>query len=260
MHELQHAVRGDGNIRERSSSAHSPGEQHSLPPRSRVGSATVVRISVGHLGSNVENWLLIKVSPTETLLKIRSKAMKKEASRRLAEDHLALDQLLGLLKSALHAGDVEVSHTRLDLFWARLAVHIRAEHLQLFPAVIDRLTHTSSAKTLVPTLREARSTFENLQADHDFFMHKLAKAIGILRSISAGDRATVDKGMNTVRILMNEVEKRLMSHNHLEENQIYAWVADVFTEQEQAELTNRINIELDYRPPRFSLEAWMTRP
>lgn len=186
--------------------------------------------------------------------------MLSKAGRLLTDDHIVLDKLQGQLKSALRAGDIEATHSRLDMFWSRLAVHIRAEHLQLFPAVIDRLTHTSSAKTLVPTLREARSTIENLQADHDFFMHKLAKAIGILRSISAGDRATVDKGMNTVRILMNEVEKRLMSHNHLEENQIYAWVADVFTEQEQAELTNRINIELDYRPPRFSLEAWMTRP
>ncbi len=61
----------------------------------------------------------------------------------------------GKLKSALHAGDVEASHTGLDLFWARLAVHIRAEHLQLFPAIIDRLTHTSSAQTLVPTLERS---------------------------------------------------------------------------------------------------------
>ena len=184
--------------------------------------------------------------------------MLSEASKRLVDDHLALDQLLGQLKSALHAGDVEASHTGLDLFWARLAVHIRAEHLQLFPAVIDRLTHTSSAQTFVPTLSEARSTIENLQADHDFFMHQLTIAIGILRPLSAGDRATVDKGMNTVRSLMNEVEKRLMIHNHLEENKIYVWTTTILNNREQTELANRINTELANRPPRFSLNAWTT--
>jgi len=186
--------------------------------------------------------------------------MKKEASRRLADDHLALDQLLGLLKSALHAGNVEVGHTRLDLFWARLAVHIRAEHLQLFPAVIDRLTQTASARTLAPTLSEARSIIKNLRADHDFFMHELAKSIGILRTLSHEADVTIDKGTNLVGNAVIEIEKRLIVHNELEENQIYAWVANIFTEQEQAELTNRINIELDHRPPRFSLEEWMTQP
>jgi Hemerythrin HHE cation binding domain. len=184
--------------------------------------------------------------------------MTKEASRRLANDHLALDQLLGQLKSALHAGDVEASHSRLDLFWARLAVHIRAEHLQLFPAVIDHLTHPSSAQTLAPTLSEAQSTIENLREDHDFFMHELAKAIGILRPLSPGDRATVDKGMNTVRSLMNEVEKRLMIHNHLEENKIYVWTTTILNSREQTELANRINTELANRPPRFSPNAWTT--
>jgi len=184
--------------------------------------------------------------------------MLSQASQRLVDDHVALDQLLAQLKSALHAGDVEATHTRLDLFWARLAVHIRAEHLQLFPAIIDRLTHTSSAQTFVPTLSEARSTIENLQADHDFFMHELTKAIGILRPLSAGDRATVDKGMNTVRSLMNEVEKRLMIHNHLEENKIYAWTTTILSDPEQTELADRINTELANRPPRFSLNAWTT--
>jgi len=186
--------------------------------------------------------------------------MLSEASKRLVDDHLALDELLGQLKSALHAGDVEASHAGLDLFWARLAVHIRAEHLQLFPAVTDRLTQTASARTLAPTLSEARSIIKNLRADHDFFMHELAKAIGILRTLWHEAGMTIDKGTNLVGNAITEIEKRLIVHNELEEQKIYAWVASIFTAQEQTELTNRINIELAYRPPRFSLEAWMTQP
>ena len=59
--------------------------------------------------------------------------------------------------------------------------------------------------------------------------------------------------MNSVRNAMNEIEKRLIIHNELEENKIYVWTTTIFNNQEQTELTNRINIELAYRPPRFSL-------
>lgn len=60
--------------------------------------------------------------------------MLSQASQRLADDHGALDEVLSQLWKALDTGDVLVSHDKLDLFWARLAVHIRAEHLHLFPA------------------------------------------------------------------------------------------------------------------------------
>ena len=89
------------------------------------------------------------------------------ARRRLSDDHHAVSEVLEQLLTALDIGDVEMSHSKLDLLWARLAVHIRAEHLHLFPAVIARLP-------------EAQTIVEDLRTDHDFFMHELARAIGIL--------------------------------------------------------------------------------
>jgi hemerythrin-like domain-containing protein len=183
--------------------------------------------------------------------------MISEASQRLADDHAALDEVLSQLWKALDTGDVAVSHARLDLFWARLAVHIRAEHLHLFPAVINGLSRTSDEQTFALTLSEAQSTLERLRADHDFFMHELAQAIGILRDLlKATDRHAGDDGIRTVWDTILEIEKRLLRHNELEENRIYRWATTILNEQEQADLATRVNAELANRPPRFSLDAW----
>jgi hypothetical protein len=62
--------------------------------------------------------------------------MPLEGTKPLAPDHAALHDVLSQLHTALNSGDVAGSHSQLDLFRARLAVHIRAEHLYLFPAVM----------------------------------------------------------------------------------------------------------------------------
>lgn len=183
--------------------------------------------------------------------------MLSHASRQLADDHIALDKVLRQLQVALDAGDVEASYTKLDLFWARLAVHIRAEHLHLFPAVMNGLRDLTAADSVAPTLNQGRLTMERLRADHDFFMHGLAQAIGILRDLlRATDNHAVDNGISMVRDAVLEIEKRLVLHNELEENQIYRWVTTILNEQEQAELVTRIDAELANRPRRFSLDAW----
>lgn len=153
---------------------------------------------------------------------------------RLADDHHAVSEILKQLLTALDNKDVETSYARLDLLWARLAVHIRAEHLHLFPALASRLT-------------EAQAMIDTLRVDHDFFMRELARAIGILRT---GAELTV------VADIVREVEKRLATHNEIEENEIYRWSSTMLTEPEQLELLARINAELENRPPRFSEEAW----
>ena len=164
--------------------------------------------------------------------------------QRLSDDHNAVNELLKELLAALKNGDVELTYSRLDLLWARLAVHIRAEHLHLFPAVAARVDG-------------AESIIENLRTDHDFFMRELARAIGILRELprpleSPGSDARFSAVVETVR----QVEKRLALHNEAEENQIYRWTTEILTEAEQLELATRINAELEKRPPRFSAEAW----
>ena len=154
----------------------------------------------------------------------------------LANDHEAVGEVLQQLLTVLQNNDVRESYARLDLLWARLAVHIRAEHLHLFPAIAARVT-------------EAATVIENLRADHDFFMRELAQAIGKLRE------GTLTSVLDTVR----EVEKRLASHNEIEEKQVYHWVGSVLTDSEQIALATRINEELEKRPPRFSLETWANR-
>jgi hemerythrin superfamily protein len=181
-----------------------------------------------------------------------------QPSQQLTDDHASLDQLLKQLQAALQASDVETSHTRLDLFWARLAVHIRAEHLQLFPVVLDCMIHTSDAQTFLPALNEALSAVDDLREDHDFFMHELARAMAIIRTLSLEDQATIEREMNTVRSMMVELEKRLVAHNQLEEDKVYAWITTILNDQEQTELADRLRIELANRPPRFSPNEWTT--
>lgn len=168
--------------------------------------------------------------------------MMAEVRLRLSDDHHAVSEVLKQLLTALNNKDVETSHSRLDLLWARLAVHIRAEHLHLFPTVIKR----------APDLSEAQAVVEQLRTDHDFFMRELAGAIGILREPHQGDDAKLTAVSDAVR----EIENRLATHNETEENQIYRWATTMLTEPEQLDLLARINAELENRPPRFSEEAW----
>ena len=164
--------------------------------------------------------------------------------KRLSDDHAAVHEVLAQVLTALKNKDVKASYARLDLLWARLAVHIRAEHLHLFPAVAGR----------VP---EAESLIANLRRDHDFFMHELARAVGILRELSSlFGKTESEPGLKTVLDAVLAVEDRLATHNDIEEKQVYHWATTILTETEQIDLANRINAELDYRPPRFSLEAW----
>lgn len=159
-----------------------------------------------------------------------------ESRQILSDDHDAVDEVLKQLLTALQNRDTQTSHAKLDLLWARLAVHIRAEHLHLFPVIAERVGET--APIIV-----------NLRADHEFFMRELAEAVGILRE------ETLASVLDTVR----EVEKRLTSHNEIEEKQVYHWVGSVLTDSEQTALAARINAELEKRPPRFSLETWANK-
>jgi hypothetical protein len=153
---------------------------------------------------------------------------------RLSDDHDAVSEILEQLLTALDHKDVQTSYSRLDLLWARLAVHIRAEHLHLFPAIASKLP-------------EVQPMIDRLRVDHDFFMRELARAIGILRT---------DAKLDAVRDAVLEIETRLATHNEIEEREIYRWSSTMLTEPEQLELFARINAELENRPPRFSEEAW----
>jgi hemerythrin-like domain-containing protein len=166
-----------------------------------------------------------------------------QARQRLSDDHHAVSEVLKQLRTALDNKDVATSYSRLDLLWARLAVHIRAEHLHLFPAVASEFS-------------EAQSIIAKLRGDHDFFMRELARAIAILRELSRLDSPASEAGVSSVLDIVLAVENRLAIHNEVEENQIYRWASTILTEPEQMDLATRINAELENRPPRFSEKAW----
>jgi len=180
--------------------------------------------------------------------------MLSKGSRRLDDDHSALDKLLKRLHAVLDNGEVAAIYTWLDLFWAKLAVHIRAEHLHLFPEVLNGITRTAIEQ---PTLAEARHAIDGLRADHDFFMHELANAIARIRALlNSSEAAAIDDGLKAVRNTICEIEQKLATHNQIEETQVYHWATIALNTDEQTELARRIDGELEKRPQRFEANVW----
>src|SRR4051794_3992865 len=92
----------------------------------------------------------------------------------LSEDHTQLDHLLKTLVAALADAAATSVYEAHDLFWARLALHIRAENLQLFPTVLGAVDEARKADRNELPLETAEDDIETLRADHDFFMRELA--------------------------------------------------------------------------------------
>ena len=165
----------------------------------------------------------------------------------LANDHGAVDRILARLRASLDGGDALATYAALDLFWARLAVHIRAEHLHLFPAVLARIKCSST---------EAESIVQELRADHDFFMHELAEAVANARELlTIKDPLVVRDSLNEISKVLGAIEDRLRRHNETEERTVYRWVS-LISDQEQTELADQIKKELANNPPRFADDVW----
>lgn len=181
-----------------------------------------------------------------------------QVSEQLINDHAALDKILKELQTALRGRDRENAHTKLDLFWARLAVHIRAEHVHLFPTVLSSLEKAAVSHASAPSLKEAQTVVAQLRQDHDFFMHQLALAVAIMRELlTLSEQLTAPEGLNNVEKIILEVEERLVKHNELEETQIYRWATILLNSEEQVKLANQITTELRQHPPRFRLSTWL---
>lgn len=183
--------------------------------------------------------------------------MLSEPSRRLADDHHEVDKILMQLEAALEARDVESVDARLDLFWARLAVHIRAEHLQLFPVIITALQETETSDEGLPSAETAQETIAHLREDYDFFMHELANAVALVREIrTLRDAQAVRSTLDRVAQIVSRVKERLLEHNKEEELQVYRWSTLLLEPAELAKLASRIDAELGNRPPRFTDAVW----
>lgn len=174
----------------------------------------------------------------------------------LANDHADLHQLLGELRTSLDTGEVALVYARLDRFWARLGVHIRAEHVRLFPAILRALSENPKGHARdAPSLSQAQSVIEELRRDHDFFMHELARAIAVMRDLMANDQQDIAPALEDVRARIAAVEERLATHNTIEESQVYLWTATLLSDEEQAELETLLRNELDNMPRRFAAKT-----
>ena len=173
----------------------------------------------------------------------------------LTYDHSEIDTLAGDLLVALEEGDKLKVFARLDLLWARLAVHIRAEHLCLFPSILEaNFSDTGSG----PTYQEAQGVIDQLRLDHEFFMRELGTSVnGMRKQQDASNDDAVRKQFRKVRRSISEIQIRLAKHNQLEENHVYKWVNVLLDEAEQSVLVARIRSEIENIPPRFSPDLSM---
>jgi hypothetical protein len=173
--------------------------------------------------------------------------MKISVDSIMEDDHHSLAELLAKLEEAIDKPEATRAFALLDRFWARLAVHIRAENLQLFPALANVATNRFTGRDGLPNYDEARKTVGRLRDDHDFFMKELALAIKAMRTSPANREEVKD-----LRRRLTGVKERLEAHNLLEEQQVYVWPALLFDEQTLAKLCDRLRHELNNLPPRFS--------
>lgn len=175
----------------------------------------------------------------------------KNAEGLLTGDHEELDQLLRALLAALDEADPATGFARLDLLWARLAMHIRAENLHLFPAILkaDDDLREEEDKTLFHA--EACEIIDKLRNDHDFFMHQLASAVKIMRAVLATN-GNSEVRLDDVRQIISAINERLKSHNKLEEGLVYGLPERLLAQADQAALAAQIRGELENLPPRFT--------
>lgn len=171
----------------------------------------------------------------------------------LGHDHSELDELLAAFFAALEKRDLDQSFNTLDTFWARLAMHIRAEHLHLFPALLGAVERSEQRKGNGggPSAQAARNTIAQLREDHDFFMQELGATIAQLRKERGCSGAGRSAVLSDVQMKTVAVNQRLQTHNALEESQVYRWAEALLEPAECTDLNARMQKELGNLPARL---------
>ncbi|CAN5420928.1 hypothetical protein BH10ACI1_BH10ACI1_35620 [soil metagenome] len=172
----------------------------------------------------------------------------------LADDHSELDALLEEVFVALDEENIETIYSTLDFFWARLAMHIRAEHLHLFPAILDAIgkPEIATKNNRVPSLTEARKAIDELQNDHNFFMRELLAMIKQLQSLREKKANVEFSEQNAdMRFKLIFVKERLETHNRIEETEVYKWLDLLLSSAERDALNKRMEMEITNLPLRF---------
>ena len=175
-----------------------------------------------------------------------------QIKKSLATDHLELDGLLDELFAAFDASSIEQVYQTLDIFWARMAMHIRAENLHLFPAILGASESEKHQKeNRVPKFKVVRGVVASLHEDHDFFMRELAGAIKQLRDLRGKNHTDPVNRLLSVRETIIAVERRLETHNAREETDVYRWAELLLDGSEQTDLNERMQKEIENLPLRF---------
>lgn len=160
----------------------------------------------------------------------------------LSDDHKAIDVIFDDVFAALDSGDRTKVFENLDRVWARLAVHIRAEHLHLFPALIIKTGSYVLIEEVIAGLRE----------DHNFFMAELASLVKQWRFTGNPIKEATRPGLlSETKERFDLLRKRLISHNEIEETQVYSLVDAYFSEADRSDLFANVRRELTNMPRRF---------
>ena len=147
----------------------------------------------------------------------------------LAGDHRDIDSRFEAAQTAVEGRLQGQALQALDWIWMRLAVHIRAEHKVLFPALAEAQPDLAAA-------------LQALREDHDFFMATLAGTVNALKGPRV-DWAAVASAVEAVR-------SRLDAHNALEEATIYP-LADRLPDGQRRKLAAEAARELADLPSRY---------
>jgi hypothetical protein len=166
----------------------------------------------------------------------------------LVTDHAELDALGRDLLKAFDRGAAPEVLRQLDLVWARLAVHIRAEHLHLFPALLGASEDPAAA----PSSQEVEEALSKLREDHNFFMRELAACVEAVREQTAREKAAEVESLERVRQRVLGVFERLREHNRLEEEEVYLWPLVLLSGAERERQDAAVRRELENLPPRFA--------
>lgn len=160
-------------------------------------------------------------------------------------DHVELDELLAQLIKAIYSDqpDLVSTYRKLDLFWARLAVHIRAEHLVVFPAVLE------IGKGPEKERKDIENILQELRSDHDFFIKELARAVKAMRLVPNFGNET--ETFAVVRDLVDGVKQGLIKHNKIEEEAIYPLAERAEAGNLQQKIRESALRELANLPQRF---------
>lgn len=171
----------------------------------------------------------------------------------LATDHQSLALLLENFETALAAGEFGQAFELLDLFWARLAMHIRAENVSLFPAILE--ASAKRPEPARPSHEEVQDTIKGLRTDHDFLMDSLGAAIKTMRMLLTDPENKKSERVRAVRDSVATVKERLARHNLIEEQEVYRWPGLMLDSEDLTKLVLGVRLQIENLPARFRKSA-----